>query len=195
LSQDVIDFIDAMQLNKPAVLGWSMGGVIVQELLKTYQDKVSKVVLLATVPTMAHVNPDFFKLIADVNSYSKAKFKQELYYFFFSDDKHDGIKDSILSNALPLKNYHYRFNNEARALQDAIIPIWQGISDKELSEIEIPVLLLWAENDLVVVNKAINFLSANLPISKKIIYPTGGHFLIQDSPIKIAQDILNFLQS
>ena len=43
-------FIQALGLGRPAVLGWSMGGLIAQALAHLYPDDVSRLVLCATMP-------------------------------------------------------------------------------------------------------------------------------------------------
>ena len=192
---DVVDFIQAMNLVKPIIAGWSMGGVIVQELLKTHEHIVSSAVLLATLSNMSYMDPGFHELLINSHKYEANEFRQRLYYYFFSKTDISQVKDIITSNALTFNDYQYRFTLEAKALQDAVVPIWSGIDSEELAKIKIPVLLLWSRDDAVVNSEAIRFLFAKLLDSKMIVYPKGGHFLIQTNPTQIARDINNFLKT
>jgi pimeloyl-ACP methyl ester carboxylesterase len=190
---DVVDFIQAMGLNQPIIAGWSMGGVVVQELLKTHEHIVSSAVLLATLPNMSYMVPGFHELLINSHIYESGEFRQKLYYYFFSKTDTYQVKDIITSNALKFNDYQYRFTSEAKALQDAVVPVWGGITTDELNKIQIPVLLLWAKDDAVVIADAVQFLCTRIKQAKMIVYSAGGHFLIQTNPTQIARDINNFL--
>lgn len=195
LAQDVIDFIEAMSLKKPSILGWSMGGVITQELVKNYSENINRVVLLASVPQMKYVNLEFLRFLITSNDYSIEEFKERLYVFFFSEKEYAKTKNYITSNALKMNNYHYRFTKEAKILQDSIIPFWSGMSIEDLEKINNPLLLMRARNDLVVSEESLEFMFMHFPNSKLIAYPTGGHFLIHSSPVGVAKDIVNFFDN
>lgn len=189
---DVFDFIQAMNLQKPIVLGWSMGGVIVQELALKYEELLSGVIFLATVPDMRKVNKDFTNLVANSEAYSPSEFKKQLYYFFFSDNNNQDMKDKIKDNSLKMLNYHYRFTSEAKMTQAQAIASWPGVTQTELSKLQLPILILYAKNDLVVSFEAIKYLFDHSNNSKLVIYSQGGHFLIHTDANKIAKDITNF---
>lgn len=194
LAQDVTDFIKALALTKPAILGWSMGGVITQELAKNYGDNINKIVLLATVPKIRYVNLEFMDFLSNSNKYSTEEFKERLYKFFFSETEYTANKQQIISCAIKIDNYHYRFNKAAKVLQDAIIPVWQGMAVENLEKINQPVLLIQARNDLVVSEEALKFMFMHISQSKLIAYPKGGHFLIHSNPLEVARDIINFFE-
>ncbi len=195
LAEDVVDFIEAMKLKIPSILGWSMGGVITQELIKNYGHKINKVILLASVPKMKYVNLEFMQFLVNSSNYSNEEFKERLYAFFFSETQYAKTKNYIAANAIKMSNYHYRFTKEAKSLQDAIIPFWSGMTIKSLEEIDNPVLLMRARNDLVVSEESLDFMFMHISKSKIIAYPTGGHFLIHHNPIGVARDIVNFFDS
>ncbi len=192
-AEDIVDFIDALALDKPYILGWSMGGVAIQEVLKNHSQKIKAAILLATVPAIPYTNPDFFNFVRDSDKKSVDEYRKGIYYYFFSHDQHKKTKDELTSNALKFKNYSYRFESSAKILQDGVIANWPGMSADDLSKIQVPVLLLWAKNDLVVPESAELFFVKNLPKAKLIIYPSGGHFLLQENYKPIANDIINFI--
>ncbi|HLX52529.1 MAG TPA: alpha/beta hydrolase [Aquella sp.] len=193
-ARDIVDFIDALSLNKPCILGWSMGGVAVQELLRNHSDKIKAAILLATVPAISYTNSDFFNFVREADKVSADEYRKGIYYYFFSHDQHEKTKDELTSNALKFSNYSYRFEIAARNLQDRVIACWPGMSEDDLSKIRVPTLLLWAKNDLVVPESAGLCFVNNLPQAKLIIYPSGGHFLLQENYKQIANDIINFIQ-
>jgi len=192
-ARDIVDFIDALSLKKPCILGWSMGGVAVQELLRNHPDKIKAAILLATVPAIPYTNSDFFNFVRDAEKVSADEYRKGIYYYFFSHNQHEKTKDELTSNAIKFKNYSYRFDMAARTLQDRVIANWPGMSADDLAKIQVPTLLLWAKNDLVVPESAGLCFVNNLPQAKLVIYPSGGHFLLQENYKQIANDIINFI--
>ena len=191
LAHDIADFITVLELVKPVVFGWSMGGVIAQEL--ALQQELGGLVLMATVPDMQVVNSEFSQFIAATGRYTAEEYRARLYYYFFSRQPTTETKNSISKNAVKLENYHYRFNAEARSLQQKIIPIWNGMTVEAYQQLNLlPTLILWAKDDLVVPFKAQNFIFNAIDNAKLIVYPSGGHFMIHANPQQIAQDVNNF---
>jgi pimeloyl-ACP methyl ester carboxylesterase len=193
MANDVADFIRALKLDKPIVFGWSMGGVIAQELAKSNQ--LSGLVLMASVPNMEIVNKEFSLFIKSSDEYTSEEYRELLYYYFFSKPATKDTKDSISKNAMKLDNYHYRFNNEAKLLQQKIIPMWNGMVVEDYAKFKFPTLILWARDDLVVPFAAQTFIASNIENAKLIVYPEGGHFVIHKAPQQIARDVNNFYNS
>src|SRR5437867_6307392 len=50
LAEDVVQVIEALHLDAPSVLGWSMGGFIAQRLALDHPDRLHKLILLSTDP-------------------------------------------------------------------------------------------------------------------------------------------------
>lgn len=192
-AKDIADFIDAMKLQKPYLLGWSMGGSAIQEFLKTYQDKVGAAILLASVPHMSYTNREFFEFISNNAGMSAEEYRRKIYYYFFSHHQYQSTKDEIAANALNFSNYKYRFEPAAKSLQDKAIQAWPGMGAADLAGIKIPVLLMWAKNDLVVTEEAVIFHADHLPLAKLIIYSGGGHFLLHENYQQCANDIISFI--
>lgn len=191
-AKDIADFIEAKELRFPIILGWSLGGVICQELLSFYSKNIKAIILISTTPNMKFLNPKFISLLKNSDKYLDQDFREHIYYFFFSIKNVNLTKKLIKDNALKIENYNYRFTDDAKYLQNQIIPVWKGSSSKFLKSITIPTLLLWGKNDLVVNFTALKHLFTNIKKSKTVIYDAGGHFLIHDNPTQIANDIANF---
>ncbi len=192
---DVVDFIVAKNLDKPLIFGWSMGGVITQELAKSHADIIAGIVLFATIPQLNYVKFDFISLLTKSTELSEEEFKIRLYGFFFSEKPRLSLKDYVTNHVLNFANYNYRFSDEARDLQHLAIASWGGMDEQMLQSINLPVLILKARDDMVVKDESGEFLLNNLPNSKLIIYPRGGHFLVHSAPQEISNDIHNFFNS
>lgn len=189
-AEDVSDFLDALGIIKPIVFGWSMGGVIAQELAK--KRKLAALVLMATVPNMQVVNQEFSEFIADAEKYTPKEYKAKLYYYFFSTIPDELMSGKISKSAIKLTDYHYRFNQEARKLQQKVIPTWNGMKETDYQNFKLPTLVLWAKDDLVVPIEAQEFIFDNINLAKLMVYSHGGHFMIHANPRQIAVDVINF---
>jgi pimeloyl-ACP methyl ester carboxylesterase len=192
LAQDVADFIHAKQLVRPNILGWSMGGMIAQTLVKKFPDLIASMALLATIPHYSYISTDFANLLTNSQHLSTAEFKTQLHAMFFSLPATPELKNLVTSNSLTINNYPYRFNPQAKQLQDYATISWSGLERSCLNQLALPSLIIWAKNDLVVQKTASDILTKEIPHAKLIVYPSGGHFLLHQFPQYIANDIINF---
>lgn len=192
MAQDVVDFIEAKHLNNVYLFGWSMGGMISQTLLKHHPELFVGASLLATIPHASYVDEGFLNLIANSEHIPAHEFRQQLYAKFFSEAPREELKEFITDAAIEIKDYHYRYNFDAKELQDYATASWHGLNVDDLANIFIPVLLLRAKDDLVVSCKANKFMQEHIQYSKSITYPNGGHFFLHKAPVQVAVDILNF---
>lgn len=195
MAQDIIDFIDELAIVKPILFGWSMGGIITQSILKLRPEIASGVVLLATVPHHNYTSPEFIQLLMNSEHLPANEFRLQLYAMFFSTKPSESLKELITRAAAEITDYHYRFNFEAKELQDYSVATWVGSDATALSSITIPTLILKARNDLVVSSDAAQFFATHIPFAKLIDYPTGGHFFLHQNPEEVARDVGNFFNS
>jgi pimeloyl-ACP methyl ester carboxylesterase len=189
---DVKDFIESMSLKKPFVLGWSMGGTIVQELASFYNHNLSGIILMASLSHPKYTNPDFIALLQNAEKFKGNPFRERLYFFFFSEPSSFRLKDYLTKSALKFSNYNYRFSPEAKNLQDRVITSWAGMDSDRLAKLDLPVLVLWAVNDLVVSEAAQDIFLQKIPQVKLNTYLDGGHFLIHAHPHQIVADITKY---
>jgi pimeloyl-ACP methyl ester carboxylesterase len=192
MAQDVSQFIEAVGLVKPWVLGWSMGGMVAQELASFYAYNLSGMILVATTPSYSYVNVDFIDLLINANNMPEKKFKQELYRFFFSDANFENRTYNLRDNALNLLNYPYVYTKEARDFQDMVAVSWQGLDEERYNTITLPILFIKSKDDLVVTNEAPLKLLEWAKNANYIEYNEGGHFLVHKNSVLIADDIINF---
>ena len=193
LADDIADFIVAKDILNPVIFGWSMGGIVTQELAHKYGNKIDTIILMATVPNMRCVSSEFTYLTQNSYLYSDNEYRNQLYYYFFSKKVDVEIKNNRIESATKLENYNYRFNKEAESLQRIVIQNWNGMSKEKYQNIKIPTLIIWAKNDLVVPFEAQKFILDNIANSKLVVYSTGAHFMIHINQIQISQDIVNFV--
>lgn len=193
MAQDVADFMDALGLNSAYLLGWSMGGIIVQEFLDLYQHRCMGAVLLASEPQISYTTPNLHTLVNNLLINPGSATRAALGELFYSEVPSIEFRKYLAKVVLRIKHYVYPFNLQAQQLQDKIVAGWLGMNEEQLALIKIPVLLLAARNDRVIPYAASQYLFEHLPLAKMICYPCGGHFFLNYHPHEIAQDIISFL--
>jgi len=194
LAADIIDFIEVKKLDKPILAGWSFGGVCVSEVLKIRPGIAKCAALFGSVPHPSYISKEFYALTASEGKIDATEFRHEMYYLFFSRPFTEAAKTKLAQNSLPLKDYPYRFTSEARKLQDSVVEFWlkRPIDKERIALIQTPVLIIWAKDDLVMTEAAVDIWGKYLPHMQKIIYADGGHFLLHERGVEVAQDIYKF---
>ncbi|MCX8514951.1 MAG: hypothetical protein RL017_929 [Pseudomonadota bacterium] len=192
MAQDLLDFIVAAKIEKPILLGWSMGGMIVQEFCKHHQHLIQGMCLISSVANANAANKDFYDFILDKDSLSEQQVNNKLFYYLFAESSDDKIETYFINNAISISNYPYRFTAQADQFQANAYNLWGGMQQQDYNKIKCPVLLLWANNDKVVPLHAQHHMLSSMTTAKLIAYATGGHFMFQQHSHKIARDIINF---
>jgi len=81
LARDAHDLAEALQLERFAIAGWSLGGLAAQAFLAMHSDMVSHVVLIATGPPGSSVKPPE-QLSYDIASKPENSLDDEIILFF-----------------------------------------------------------------------------------------------------------------
>lgn len=196
LTQDVVDFIDAVGLNKPLLFGWSMSGVFVQTILVKYPDLSAGAALMSTTPSLRYMEKEFLYTIFNSDKFSPDEFRAKIHRLFFSEEPTRESAQLLIESAVNIHDYKYRFTADAKLLQDRAVEKAFGvdIENDHLSDISVPVVLLRAKDDIVVHDDGNNVLLANIPHVKSIVYPDGGHFFVHKYPRQIAGDVVSFFE-
>jgi pimeloyl-ACP methyl ester carboxylesterase len=192
MAQDLYDFMIAAKINKPVILGWSMGGMIVQEFCKKFQYLIQGICLISSVPNVKAANKDFYNFILNKDKLSTEEINNKLSFYLFSRASDAKIETYLVNNAVAISNYSYRFTNLAHQFQINAYNQWQGMQQQDYNKINCPVLLLWAKDDNVVPQQPQQYILNSINESKLIAYASGGHFVFHQKPHKIAHDIINY---
>lgn len=192
MAQDVADFMDALGLDSAYLLGWSMGGIIVQEFLLHFGSRCLGAVLIASEPQVSYTTPHLHQLVNNLLINPGSAARAALGELFYSEAPSIEFRKYLAKVVLRIPHYIYPFSLAAQRLQDKIVADWTGMSEEQLAAIKIPVLLLAARNDRVIPYAASQYLFEHLPTAKLCLYSHGGHFFLNYYPQKIAQDIILF---
>ncbi|WP_326983310.1 alpha/beta hydrolase [Chryseobacterium sp. MYb264] len=177
MANDAIDFVEALQLNKINIMGFSMGGFIAQRVVLTKPSLINKVILTGTGPKGALGLANLPNIIA-----GSAGLGPEEAFLKFS---FTNSTESIVAGKAAYNRIQLRTNDRDLVLNDATslsqltaVLDWaqpSSTSLEEIKEIKSPVLIVHGENDLPVsVQNAYN-MHDNLEHSELLIFPDSGH--------------------
>jgi pimeloyl-ACP methyl ester carboxylesterase len=176
-------FIHALGLKKVDLLGFSIGGMVAQQIALDRPELVSKLVLVGTAPRnhdagngQGHSTPETAAIFGA--SYSPP---ENLWLkVFFTDSE-----ESQAAGRAFLKRYLSRTENRDAPISDKVAPAqiaaiadWGTASGERfayLKNIKQPTLVVSGNHDVIVYTVNSLYLVQNMPNAKLILYPDANH--------------------
>ena len=180
--------IAAAHLRHPVLVGWSMGGVVLTNYLHLYGDKDVAGIVYADaviVPKagFAGIPADTAGDLsaADLFTYLRGtrKFVRNCFYI------PPAASDSVMLNGAA-----------AMASPDMLRAVSQGITvpaESTLPLVKVPVLIVYGEQDILVLPKTIMLARRLMPAAQILRYPKTGHSPFFEQPKRFNRDLDNFL--
>jgi pimeloyl-ACP methyl ester carboxylesterase len=177
MADDAIAFIKAKGLKQVDLFGFSMGGMIAQEIVLKEPQLVRKMILAGT----GAAGGEGISTVAGVANYDlmRAVFtgQDPKQYLFFTR-----TPTGIEAGKAFLKRLQERTENRDKAIttgayvaQLQALTAWGQKKPADLSAVKQPVLVVNGDDDRMVPTKNSYDLSQRLPNSQLIIYPDAGH--------------------
>jgi pimeloyl-ACP methyl ester carboxylesterase len=195
MAHDSIAFIQALGYNKVNVFGFSLGGMVVQELIRIRPDLVEKVILAGTGPAggvdMEHVAKqtyhDIFRAIST--------FQDPKVFLFFTRTKNGKQKAKEFLARLKERKVNRdkgitvsNFQRQLKAIRSFALQ-----KPADLSYIKQPTLVANGDNDRMVPTVNTEDLARRITDCKLVIYKDAGHAGIFQEYEAFNKVILKFL--
>ena len=205
LADDINGLMDYLNIEKAHIIGWSMGGIIVQKFAIKYPERIGKIILINTV--MGAPNKQAVEILVN-NSLDELEFrsKNKEQAFWTSARLGYHIKFRKEMEANPNKKFYGLWsvqdlieNQNANPItqQDIIHQsnaLYPPLNFEELKEVKNKTLLIASSHDRLTTKNALIELGKIIPNSKLEIIERAGH----SSPISRAPEInkiiIDFLQ-
>jgi pimeloyl-ACP methyl ester carboxylesterase len=176
-------FIDALGLKQVDLLGFSIGGMLAQQIVVDRPELVRKLILVGTAPRnhdagngQGHITPETASIFgASYNPPENLWIK----VFFTDSGESQGAGREFL------KRYLSRTENRDAAISDKVVPAqiaavgqWGNHSGERfayLKEIKQPTLVVSGTHDVIVYTVNSLHLVQNMPKAKLILYPDANH--------------------
>ncbi|WP_456277857.1 alpha/beta fold hydrolase [Bacillus sp. AK128] len=189
----VIMLLETLQINKPILVGHSMGGQLCLQIIKQRPELVDQAVLLCSssylerskwsIRVLTYI--PFFHLYLK-RWLAKKGVRRNLL---------NVVYDSSMIDEEMMRGYEQPFMNELifPGLARLIRHREEDLCSEELQQIDTECLLIWGKEDKVVPLKIGKRLNEDLPNSKLIVIDRAGHLIPEEKPNLIYSYIRQFI--
>jgi pimeloyl-ACP methyl ester carboxylesterase len=188
----VTEVMDALDLERADILGYSFGGVVAMELAHRFPDRVHRLILASTVPGAPAAVPHpavFALMLSPLRYYHRRAAELIIPLIAGGRTAYDrrqmraGLHDR-LKRPPPVRGYAYQL------LAMSAFTSWPW-----LHRIPHRTLIVHGRDDPV--SPALNgrLLTATMPNARLLMVAGGGHLLLLDEPGRVAPAIVEFLES
>jgi pimeloyl-ACP methyl ester carboxylesterase len=187
-SQQLLDFLDAMKLERPILVGNSMGGAVIARLALLHPDRVAGVVLVDAAPPDMALKPreankgGIATPPAPVLSFgsrfapalAKALVTRGLVEHGLRVAYHDPKFVTDEEVAVQLRPMSIDGAAEALAALTST-PAGPIEPTPPLSRLKPPALIVWGRHDRIIPVAMADFFSRELPAARKVVFEKSGH--------------------
>ncbi len=195
MADDAIHFIKATGFSQVDLFGFSMGGMIAQEIVLKEPQLVRRMILAGTGPA----GGEGLSAVADVANYDLLRGlftgQDPKQYLFFTRTP-DGIqagKAFLARLQERSQNRDQEITVSAYVAQLQALGAWGRKKPADLSVIKQPVLIVNGDNDRMVPTPNSHDLARRLPSSTLVIYPDAGHGGVFQNHAAFVPQALEFL--
>jgi len=193
MAGDVVALLDALEIDRAAVVGHSMGGFIALHLAVEHPGRLSKLVLVGTSPAAGVAigqpfpPPPRESWIVDPVERSMAALPQSYAPEFFErhPEKLAEFSERARGNRITRDGYA----RQARAINDT------HDVRASLGEITVPTLIIHGDVDPSVSVRGGRLLADGIPGGEMLTYPGVGHHPMREEPERFIDDLRAFLRS
>ncbi|HEY7227018.1 MAG TPA: alpha/beta hydrolase [Nitrososphaeraceae archaeon] len=191
-AQDTSGLMDALKIKKADIIGWSMGGMIAQELALSNPEKVGKLIIYASIcggNQSVPPSPEVLKVFANLSGSTTERLQKFLPLLFPDQWRHDNPN---LLDDLPKSGEETPINT--LNMQTKAITNWTGTCNR-LGNITQPTMVLVGTDDVLTVPANSILISEKIPGAWLIQIKGGGHAMMMQYPEKFSNIVDTFLTS
>jgi non-heme chloroperoxidase len=187
MSADLLAFVDALGLRTAIIVGHSMGASVAQRFVVDHPDRVERLVLMGAFSNFDDPGlADFVaSSIAPLTDPIAAPFAREWQLSTLARTMSADHLDAVVSETLKVP---------ARVWREAFDGFLKTPDfTSELTNVSVPVLLIWGDRDSYALRAAQDRLLEVMPNARFIAYEGFGHAFHWEDPEQFTRDLLPFL--
>lgn len=197
LAQDTFELIKGLRLNKPTILGFSMGGMIAQQYAISYPDHIHYLILMNTTIAGARAVAPSSDVENTMFNPPKNGLKKDLAIM-----KLIAPTGSRLRTLLGLEFEKFKvcprdkpFSPQLIKQQHQLIWIWSknNKAAAKIAHIKVPVLILNGGSDAILPPINSEILAKTIPHAVLLRWENGGHSMMYQYPKELAYVVNEFL--
>ena len=195
MAKDTIAFIKALGFNKVDLLGFSLGGMVSQEILEQEPQLVRRVILAGTGPRGGAGMNNVTKITYLDMFRGFATFRDPKFYLFFTQTKNgnDSARQFLGRLKERTENRDTKISVKTLNRQLSAIHTWSLQTPADLSKINHPVLVVNGDDDRMVPTINSYDMAKRFPNAELVIYPDAGHGGIFQYHKEFVKSTLEFL--
>ena len=193
MAEDVIGLMGHLGITQSNVLGYSMGGAIAQELVCRHPERVSSLVLFATLcggPRAAYAGPTTMRVMHNLERMTPEEAARRIWavtyeprYLAANRDKIEWQMQLEIENPTPLHAADLQF----QALVDFDC-------SKALPDVRARTLIVTGDRDQLIPPQNSEVLADLLPEARLVILRGHGHRAIWETPRRCVELVADFLE-
>jgi pimeloyl-ACP methyl ester carboxylesterase len=183
MASDALGFLDALSLEAADLLGWSMGGCVVQEMALQRPTVIRRLIVAGSGPGMPAGTPPTPGLASEVAA-KPVNDDEDFLYMFYPETEHArsaGMESLHRIGAAQLEESP-GISPQAIGAQGTALAAWSRGENTwdRLADLQLPVLVASGAHDILMHPFGAYSMSQRLPHGKVVIYSDAGHaFLFQ----------------
>jgi pimeloyl-ACP methyl ester carboxylesterase len=192
MARDLGGLLDHLKIPRAHVLGYSMGGAIAQEFARQFPDRVSRLVLCATMcggPRATYAPPSVIRVMRELDGLTSEDIARRIWRVTYSP--------VYLENHRKLAEEQMRRETTAPTPLHAADLQYQAFAEFDCSgalpKVEAQTLVLTGDRDELISPQNARLIAALIPRASLIVIPSCGHRLMWEATDECVGFITEFL--
>lgn len=204
---DLAALIAHLGLDRPALIGWSHGGMVAQQFASTYPDAISKLILFDTAACLTELLGD---LETAVQAFRDEPWFDASYAALQKEWAGDYVTDEDMARlwAEEMRFYFHRFDERAMAYHERtkdltirVAPL-RAFNELEaetfdlrpqLGAIAVPALIIVGRHDFITNVAMAEEMARHIPDARLEVFEESGHLALVEEPEKFHRVVKAFL--
>jgi len=188
-ARDTAGLMDLLGISRAHVIGFSLGGMVAQELALLYPEKIRSLVLVSTDcggPHAERMSADVWKTLSDKNG-DLLEQAERLFSILFPPGwarEHDPWDYCPEIHETTPKEHIFR--------QSEALFTWQGTYER-LPEIQCPTMVITGTDDVIIPPENAFILARRIPAAWLVQFRDGGHGIAYQFPELYSRVVMMFL--
>ena len=194
LARDLRGLLDELGIAEANILGYSMGGAVAQEFVRQFPDRVSSLILCATLPggpQATYAKASVVQVMRDLDGLSPEQAARRIWKVTYAPgylEQHRALAEDQMRREIALPTPLHAADLQFQAFAE-----FDG--SKALTDIRCPTMVLTGDLDELIPPRNSALMAKLIPDAKLIVVPGGGHRVLWEATQTCVELIVEFLTS
>ncbi|MFE9768693.1 alpha/beta fold hydrolase [Streptomyces sp. NPDC005808] len=184
-ASDLVDFLDAVGIDRALLVGSSSGGVQARIVAGSHPDRIEGLVLLGVPATLAD-KPAALRAQESVAGFSDPvprKFVEDLMAVTVGDGVARGLVETMIEESLKVP---------ARVWRETLRGLLEADLGATLTGILVPTLVIWGDRDEILPRSDQQIILDAIFGARLLVYEGAGHVVHWELPERVVADLAEF---